>query len=198
MPRSQSSQAQSFASTPKSSTPKSFANKKSAPKKSFGSCLVVTGFFKPEYRYEGRTRYCNYGTVSPRITAWTELNVGRRFYGCRYYGGTMLFFFFSNYYVFQQEEVETCNAFEWHDAEIVGRAHDVIWHLKLEYESLQSDFDELKEHQNGGNDDIAKAFEKLTARVISIESAIEQMNKFQRKFFVVLLGLVVLFLFSKL
>ncbi|GLT56826.1 hypothetical protein SLA2020_298420 [Shorea laevis] len=135
MPRSQSSQAQSSASTPKSSASKSFANKKSAPKKSFGSCLVATGFFKPEYKYEGRTQYCNCGTVSPRITAWTESNVGRRFYGCRYYG---------------QEDVETCNAFEWHDAEIVGRAHDVIWHLKLEYESVQSDFDELKERQNGG------------------------------------------------
>ncbi|GKV40912.1 hypothetical protein SLEP1_g48506 [Rubroshorea leprosula] len=81
MPRSQSSQAQSSASTPKSYAPKSFANKKSAPKKSFGSCLVATGFFKPEYKYEGRKWYCNCGTASPRITAWTELNVGRRFYG---------------------------------------------------------------------------------------------------------------------
>ncbi|GKV21440.1 hypothetical protein SLEP1_g31419 [Rubroshorea leprosula] len=148
MPRSQSSPTQSFASTPKSSAPKSFANKNSTPKKSFWSCSIATRCFKPTYRYEGKIRYCNCGTVSPRITAWTKSNVGRRFYGCRYYRGTMLYFFLQSL-CFQQEEVEPCNAFEWHDAEIVGRALNVIWHLKLEYECLQSNFDELKECQNG-------------------------------------------------
>ena len=46
------------------------------------SSLVVNG--GPEYEYEG-VRYCDCGMKAPRWLAWTENNVGRRFYSCRYY-----------------------------------------------------------------------------------------------------------------
>ena len=38
-----------------------------------------------EVHYEGPMMYCKHGLKAHRWTSWTDVNPGRRFYGCRFY-----------------------------------------------------------------------------------------------------------------
>jgi len=65
------------------------------------------------HRSEGEgQRFCFCGLPSPRRTSWTQINPGRRFYGCARY-----------------KEASKCKYFKWIDEKFSDRATEVILDL---------------------------------------------------------------------
>ncbi|KAK4270794.1 hypothetical protein QN277_019564 [Acacia crassicarpa] len=125
-----------------------------------------------EVEYEPLMRYCYHKMVASRWTAWTDGNLGQRFYGCPYYyqdGG--------------------CGFFAWHDDEFGERANSVIkellddidklydencrlrrlehWHrFSGELDSIQSDLRKLRRKHELYDAELRKAEKKFKVSML--------------------------------
>ncbi|PPS19545.1 hypothetical protein GOBAR_AA01026 [Gossypium barbadense] len=89
-------------------------------KKKSSYANVVTSSLK-EYAYDGPTVKCHYNKLAQRDTSWSDLNLGRRFYGCSDFrdGG--------------------CDFFKWYDSKKCDCATELLRQLRDSERNLLKD-----------------------------------------------------------
>ncbi|GMI70554.1 hypothetical protein HRI_000724700 [Hibiscus trionum] len=71
----------------------------------------IVSVSRREFAYDGEEKKCDCKKLAPRQTAWSDLNSGRRYYGC-------------------PDFLRGCKYFEWYDARIPDRAIDLLRKLR--------------------------------------------------------------------
>ena len=101
---------------------------------------------------QGSTHFCGWGLPSPLRISWTELNLGRRFFGCANYGLR-----------------DYCNFFAWFDPPIAQRSAKII-------NALLRKKKELKEEIEAKNIELLALQEQLEAQRAEIKALGEKVE----------------------